>query len=241
MIPGCVMDEIRAVLICVVNDIEFLAKILLLDSVLLYEVCNDTVRERKAQRRRKNGTTYAVSSGSAKGKARENKREREREMDGMANDQEKERNREKWGKLESTLGYWTSSNHKISTLSTRDTTVEFDCDTHTYIHIHAGTGGWVDTGVCRYVRARQGYKMFCKLDMLSAVYIRLPPTRARPLVEFKVRRIFLIANLHLHFTEDFRRRAHTQYNACSRLALSVNFSYLIRHVAIHFSVSLCNL
>jgi len=52
----------------VVNDIEFPAKILLLDSVLLYEVCNDTVRERKTQRRRKNGTTYAVSSAGAKGR-----------------------------------------------------------------------------------------------------------------------------------------------------------------------------
>ncbi|KYM99253.1 hypothetical protein ALC62_10023, partial [Cyphomyrmex costatus] len=53
--------RIRTVLICVVNDIEFLLKILLVDSVLLYEVCNDTVREQKTQRRRKNGTTYAVS------------------------------------------------------------------------------------------------------------------------------------------------------------------------------------
>lgn len=46
--------------------------------------------------------------------------------------------------------------------------LEFDCDTYTHAR------------VCRYVRDRPGYKMFCKLDMLSAVYTRLPPTRVRP-------------------------------------------------------------
>lgn len=55
--------QLWTVLICVVNDIEFLAKILLVDSILLYEVCNDTVREQKTQRRRKNSTTYAVLPG----------------------------------------------------------------------------------------------------------------------------------------------------------------------------------
>ncbi|XP_018317812.1 uncharacterized protein [Mycetomoellerius zeteki] len=66
-----------------------------------------------------------------------------------------------------------SSNHKISTLLYEGyrARVEFDCDTYT----QAGT---ITHHACsRYVRDRRGYKMFCKLDMLSAVYIRLPPTR----------------------------------------------------------------
>jgi len=79
------------VLICVVNDIEFLVKILLVDSVLLYEVCNDTVREQKTQRRRKNGTTYAVLPGGTGWK----EEERERQMEnGMSSKREMERKSE---------------------------------------------------------------------------------------------------------------------------------------------------
>jgi len=91
----------------VVNDIEFLVKILLVDSVLLYEVCNDTVWEQKTQRRRKNGTTYAVSPYGAG----QRERERERQMENGNG-----RVSEKWREKERELGYWTSSNHKISTL-----------------------------------------------------------------------------------------------------------------------------
>lgn len=67
--------------------------------------------------------------------------------------------------------------------------------------------------------------MFRKLDMLSAVYMRPRATHARPLVEFKVRRVFLIVNLHLHFTRDFRflaRRSRRVFTAPS----AINFSYL---------------
>lgn len=88
MVLGVARRQLRTVLICVVNDIEFLAKILLVDSVLLYEVCNDTVREQKTQRRRKNSTTYAVLPGDVcmRGRKRERKKEGEKQMEnGMLN------------------------------------------------------------------------------------------------------------------------------------------------------------